>query len=391
MDQDLDLALYAVLQVVKEKRSRRTVALGIGRSKSWVSDKVLAYETHGEEGLKPAKRGPKTPPANRTAMAVEDAIVAMRKMLDEDGLDAGASTIRYHLLEQSGSSPSRATIHRILVDRGFVSPQPQKRPRNSWTRFESHLANETWQTDYCEWTLANGETANILTFIDDYSRMLMALVAVASASAENVIVTFAKATEKWGFPASVLSDNGAAFTGTSRGGINGFEVELFSRGVQVKHGKPYHPQTQGKVERWHATLKKWLRARPRAKTLVELNEQLAKFRDYYNEVRPHSRHEEPPKRAYDRSDKAKPAKEPALSLDTRVRRDRVDSDGKLTLRYQSKMIHLGVGVRHRHKRVIKLINAPEVRVLDAGTFELIAQFRINPDRNYQKALALPGA
>ena len=93
----MDLALYAVQAVLKEKRSRREVALAIGRSKSWVAKMVLAYEASGEAGLLPAKQGPKGPVATRTSAGVEDAIVQMRKMLDQDGLDAGASTIRYHL------------------------------------------------------------------------------------------------------------------------------------------------------------------------------------------------------------------------------------------------------------------------------------------------------
>jgi transposase InsO family protein len=353
-------------------------ALAIGRSKSWVSNKVLAYQALGEVGLVPAKRGPKSSPRNRTSVEVEEAIVRMRKMLDEDGLDAGAVTIRYHLLRQSGSSPSRATIHRILVARGFVTPQPQKRPRSSWIRFESDLANETWQTDFCEWALADGAGVDIITYIDDFARAIMILEAVSAATSENAVKTLTKAAAIYGYPASVLSDNGAPFTATHLGGLNGFEVELFTRGIVVKHGKPYHPQTQGKVERWHLTLKKWLRARPRAKTIAELNEQLRMFCRYYNETRPHSRHGAPPMEVYNRSDKATPKKEPDCSPDTRVRRDRIDKGGKLSLRYGSKLVHLGVGRRHAGKRVIKLINAPEVRVLDAGTFELLARFQINP-------------
>ena len=135
--------------------------------------------------------------------------------------------------------------------------------------------------------------------------MLMTLDAVEGCTGVNAIAALTKAAAKWGYPASVLSDNGASFTSTSRGGINGFEVELLTRGVVIKHGRPCHPQTQGKVERWHLTLKKWLRARPRAETLVELNTQLTTFCAYYNTVRPHSRHDGPPWEAYDKSDKAK--------------------------------------------------------------------------------------
>jgi transposase InsO family protein len=386
----VDLARYAVEAVLKEKRSRREVALAIGRSKSWVSKMVIAYEASGSTGLVPARRGPKPGfGPGRTSACVEDQIVRMRKMLDEDGLDAGASTIRYHLMKQAGSAPSRATIHRILISRGFVSPQPQKRPRSSWKRFEADLANETWQADACEWKLSTGEAVEIVTFIDDYSRMILATSVVRHANSNDAVKTLKKAADIYGFPASVLTDNGAIFTATHLKGINGFEVECMARGIVVKHGKPYHPQTQGKIERWHQTLKKWLTRRPRAKTIFELEVQLEQFCRYYNEVRPHTARGTTPKDAYDKRDKAKPADNPPeLHVDTRMRRDRVDKGGKLTLRYCSALKHLGVGAKHAGKRVIKLIHGPDVKVLDAGTFELIARFRIDPDRDYQKALAL---
>jgi transposase InsO family protein len=276
-----------------------------------------------------------------------------------------------------------------LVARGFVTAQPQKRPRSSWIRFEADLANETWQADVCHWALANGDLADIVTFIDDYSRMIVGTKVVRRCTSIDVISTLKEAASRWGLPASVLTDNGAAFTSTYLGGINGFEVEMLARGIVVKHGKPFHPQTQGKIERYHRTLKAWLRRRKRAETLAELEVQLEQFCDYYNRVRPHSARGTTPREAYDSTDKASPDDNPPmLTVDTRVRRDRIDCGGKLTLRYGSKLRHLGVGRAHARKRVIKLIQGPDVRVIDASTFELLARFKINPDRNYQPALPL---
>lgn len=194
----MDLALYAVEAVLKEKRPRREVALTIGRSKSWVAKMVAAYQRDGEAGLLPAKRGPKVGPG-RTASEVEDAVVRMRKELSDDGLDSGASTIRYHLLAQTGSSPARATIHRILAARGFVQPQPQKRPRSSWQRFEADLANETWQADVCHWRLADEEIVDIVTFIDDYSRMIVGTKVVRNCTSTDVLTTLIKAAASWGY------------------------------------------------------------------------------------------------------------------------------------------------------------------------------------------------
>src|ERR1700689_1003834 len=107
----------------------RAVAAATGRSKSWVQRHVSLYRDGGEAALTPRRRGPKVP-ANLTPAALEDEIVAWRKRLAGDGLDAGARTIRWHLSEGAASAPALSTIHRVLVRRGFVTPQPQKRPRS---------------------------------------------------------------------------------------------------------------------------------------------------------------------------------------------------------------------------------------------------------------------
>ena len=137
----MDLAHYAVTAVLVEGRSVRAVAASTGRSKSWVQRHVTLYREGGEAALVSRKRGPLVA-INRTAPEVEDAIVAMRKHLSDPGYDAGARTLRYHLRMSEGTAPASATIHRVLQRRGFVTPQPQKRPRNSWIRFESALPRD---------------------------------------------------------------------------------------------------------------------------------------------------------------------------------------------------------------------------------------------------------
>jgi transposase len=137
----MDLAQYAVTAVLVEGRSVRAVAASTGRSKSWVQRHVALYREGGEGALLARKRGPASA-LNRTGSDVEDVIVAMRKELVEQGYDAGARTLRYHLVALGGDTPSLSTIHRVLVRRGFVTPQPQKRPRQTWTRFESDLPRD---------------------------------------------------------------------------------------------------------------------------------------------------------------------------------------------------------------------------------------------------------
>ena len=151
--------------------------------------------------------------------------------------------------------PSVSTIYRVLRRRGFVTPEPRKRPRASYIRFQGDLPNECWQSDMTHWQLADGTVVEILTFLDDHSRLALACELFVTVKAGDVRSTFQRTCEHYGVPASVLTDNGAIFNGRSRGGRTGFESDLLGLGVLCKHSTPYHPQTCGKVERWHRTLK----------------------------------------------------------------------------------------------------------------------------------------
>jgi transposase InsO family protein len=378
----MDLAHYAVTAVLVEGRSVRAVAASTGRSKTWVQRHVALYRDGGEAALAPRKRGPATA-SNRTALGMEDTIVAMRKQLLDDGWDAGARTIHYHLAEAGISPPARATIHRVLQRRGFVTPQPQKRPRNSWIRFESDLPNETWQSDMTHWQLENDQHVEIINFIDDYSRAVLCSSVVKVARAADVVRLFFATAALYGLPASVLSDNGAIYTSTYRESHSGLEIDLALLGITFKHGKPYHPQTQGKVERYHQTLKKWLRKQPAASSIEELQHQIDGFVRTYNEVRPHQARGCPPMQAWRALDKATPTLDgQRLLAKTRVRHDRVDKSGCVTLRYRRTMHHVSLGRRYRDQRIIILMADLDVRVITEGG-ELIRHFTLNPSKDYQ--------
>jgi transposase InsO family protein len=378
----MDLAKYAVTAVLVEKRSVRSVAAATGRSKSWVHRHVQLYRDGGEAALEPKKTGPKAHP-HQTPPEVEDAIVALRKQLSEHGWDAGAKTIAWHLNQDGVAAPALITIHRVLRRRGFVTPQPQKRPRSSWIRFESSLPNETWQSDMTHWQLENDEPVEIINFIDDYSRAVLCSSVVKVALAADVVRLFYATVDLYGLPASVLSDNGAIYTTAYRGGHSGLEIELAQLGIRFKHGKPYHPQTQGKVERYHLTLKKWLRKQPAAVSIEELQTQIDCFVKYYNEKRPHQARDCVPMHAWRSLDKATPEfdGQPLLAK-TRVRRDHVDHWGSVTLRYRRKLHHISVGRAHRHKRVIILMADLDVRVIDEDGV-LLRHFELDTTRDYQ--------
>jgi len=378
----MDLAQYAVTAVVVEGRSVRAVAASTGRSKSWVARHVQLYREGGEAALAPKRRGPVTA-KNRTSAPLEDAIVAMRKDLVEHGWDAGARTLAYHLGEAGLEVPALATIHRVLQRRGFVTPQPQKRPRNSWIRFESNLPNETWQSDMTHWQLENNEPVEIINFVDDYSRAVLCSSVVKVARSADVVRLFFKTAALYGFPASVLSDNGAIYTSTYRESHSGLEIDLALLGITFKHGKPYHPQTQGKVERYHQTLKKWLRKQPGAASIDELQHQIDRFVLYYNETRPHQARDCPPMRAWRALDKAAPTLAgQQLLAKTRVRHDRVDDTGCVSLRYRRTLHHISLGRRYRGRRVIILMADLDTRVItDEG--ELLRHFTLNPSKKFQ--------
>ena len=379
----MDLAKYCVNAVLVEGRSVRAAAAATGRSKSWVHRHVALYRAGGDEALVARRRGPKVP-ANLTTAVLEDQIVAWRKRLVEDGLDAGARTIAWHLNQEGATVPSLSTIHRALRRRGFVTPQPQKRPRSSWARFESDLPNETWQSDMTHWHLEDEAPVEIINFIDDYSRAVLASVAVPVATAPEVVRIFFETAAVYGLPRSVLSDNGAIYTCAYRGSHTGMEIELATLGITFKHGKPYHPQTQGKVERYHLTLKKWLSKKPDVATLAELQAQIDRFVHIYNEERPHSARGCPPMVAWRALDKAtiEIDGQPLLAH-TKVRRDRIDKTGCFTLRYRSKLHHVGVGRAHQGKRVLILVAGLDVRVIDEDG-STIRHLELDPSVDYQR-------
>ena len=206
----MSLARLVVTAVRIKGRTKAEVARDYRVSRQWVHELVRRFDAPGEAGLEPRSRRPRGSPG-RTPSAVEDEIVERRKHLADQGLDAGAHTIAFHLHERHGACPSVATIWRILSRRGFVTPQPQKRPRSSFIRFEADQPNERWQADITHWKLAGGTDVEILNVIDGHSRFLVASDARAVTKAPDVVETFHQAAAAHGFPAQMLTDNGAVF------------------------------------------------------------------------------------------------------------------------------------------------------------------------------------
>jgi transposase InsO family protein len=391
-------ARLIITAVVAEGRSKSEVARDYDVSRYWVQRLVHRYAAEGEAAFEPHSRRPHASP-HAVPAAVEDQIVRLRKELSRQGLDAGADTIRTHLARRtprsatsSGMSPpSVSTIWRILARRGFVTSQPQKRPRSSWHRFEAEQPNERWQADTTHWQLADGTGVEILNLLDDHSRLAVACVARRTITGPDVLHCFQDAFVRWGIPASVLTDNGAVFTGLPRrGGRVALEIELGRLGVRFNHSRANHPQTQGKVERFQQTEKKWLAAQPPAKTVAGLQRQLTRFRRYYNEDRPHRAVDrKTPWEAYTARPKAT-ATGPYIDPHWRVRHDQVDKAGTVTLRYNSRLHHIGVGRLHAGTRVTLLVDDLHIRIIDRHTGELLRELTLDPSRDFQPRGVPPG-
>jgi hypothetical protein len=251
-------------------------------------------------------------------------------------------------------------------------------------RFEATLPNECWQSDVTHWRLGDGTEVEIVNFIDDHSRLAVAARALGTATAPQVLQVFRAAGERWGLPVALLTDNGCVYTTWHRGGPNVMQTELLALGIEFRHSRPYHPQTCGKVERFHQTMKAFLAKQPKVGTIAELQAQVDRFVAYYNEVRPHrARERRPPRVAFEARDKARPSG-PMIRVGAgvRVRRDRIDKNGKVTLRHRTRLHHIGVGHAHKGKRVIMLVDGLNVRVVSQDG-ELLRKLTLDPTRDYQ--------
>jgi transposase InsO family protein len=377
----VDKGRYLVEAHLREGRPVAELAAVHGVHPSWIYRLLARYRAEGDAGLIPRSRRPKTSPT-ALSHALENEIVLLRKQLSEDGLDAGAQTIHWHLTRRHRTVPSVSSILRVLRRRGYVTPQPKKRPRSSFVRFEADLPNECWQSDMTHWTLADDAGVEIVNFIDDHSRYCIASVAVPVTRAVDVAEIFTTAIEQHGAPASVLTDNGCIYTAKYRGGKVVMETLTEALGITYKHSSPYHPQTCGKIERFHQTEKKFLAKQPAANSLTELQAHLDRFIAAYNQHRPHrALGRRTPHEAFNARIKAHPpATNPATHF--RVRHDKVDKHGSLTIRYHSKLHHIGMGARHRGQDVVMLIADRDIRIVTPDG-ELLRHLTLDPSRDYQ--------
>jgi transposase InsO family protein len=379
-----------VVKIIAKQLTVTEAAEQYGMSRRHLYRLLARYRDGGLEAVDPQSRRAKTNPRS-TPVEVVERITQLRAELTASGLDAGPATIRWHLERERLMVPSTATIHRILTRAGLVTPEPRKRPRSSYIRFEAAQPNETWQSDFTHWRLADGTDVEILNWLDDHARYLLSCTAHTPVTGDDVISTFLATTEEHGIPASTLTDNGRVYTARSGGGRNAFEHLLPVLGVKQKNGKPNHPQTQGKIERFHQTQKRWLAQQPTATTVPELQTQLNQLRTEYNEHRPHRALDRAtPSETYHATPKALPA--PGRLPDQyRLRYDRIDTDGHVSIRRAGRMHHLGIGRRHTGKRILAIADETTITVIHLDTGEILSEHHIEPAHGYwRNHLTPPG-
>jgi transposase InsO family protein len=355
------------------------VCAELGISTSTFYELKSRFRDEGPAGLEPRSRRPHRSP-NATPAWLEEEVVRLRKELP---IDNGADVIGYWLRKRGIDPPSDRTIHRVLVRRGMVTPQPQKRPKSSFRRFEFEAPNACWQIDATAWPMATGATAWIMDVLDDHSRVLTAAKVGSGPTTQLAVKTILSAAERWGLPAMVLSDNGTCFTGgPSVEAGAAFPAALGALGVRAITSAPYHPQTCGKIERFHQTLKRWLDTQALASTHRQLQAQLDRYLEHYNFARPHRALRSRghiPATAWEATPRQGPQDQalpvpPTVSIGAH----KVAVNGALSIDRRHVM-SIGSEWAGRHLTVVRY--GDRVAVLNGH--DLVAQLTIDPSRRYQ--------
>jgi transposase InsO family protein len=346
------------------------------------------YRLEGEAVLAVGSRAAKRV-ANRTPPDVEELIVALRKQLGEEGLDSGPATIRHHLglalaERGDGRSPSEATIWRVLGRRGFITAQPEKAPKCAHRRFVAGRANECWQVDDTGWELDDGREVKIINILDDCSRVAVASVAMRTVNSERALEAILAGAARWALPERMLADNGPPYRDTLAAG-------LAQLGVAFGHSRLYHPQTCGKVERFHQTLKQFLAAHDPPANLAHLQALIDRFVALYNHQRPHRGIGRAiPAQVWTDTPKSGPANH-RLDTPTRIYHGTVTKTGVIEVGKhhhqpgqdrRPSMIQLGSA--HRGKPATVVITGTACHVFSGG--HLIRRLTLDPTRRYQRLL-----
>jgi transposase InsO family protein len=228
-------------------------------------------------------RRPRSSP-RQTAPGVQDHVLAIRQRFPF----YGGRKIRHLLLKEGVAHPPAASTITAILDRhGLLSPE-RRRVRN-WQRFEHAAPNALWQMDFKgHFAVSRGRRCHPLTVLDDHSRFCVCLAACEDELGTTVLKHLMAAFERYGLPGCILTDNGAPWGSSGQGLYTRFSARLIRLGISVRHGQPLHPQTQGKDERFHRTLKlEVISQQPAWYDIPYVQAAFDRWRPHYNFVRPH--------------------------------------------------------------------------------------------------------
>ena len=371
------------------------VSASYGVARSWIYELLARYRAEGDAAFEPRSRRPHHQPTAIPAGTAE-LIIRLRRQLARQGLDAGAHTIAWHLAQQHQLTVSEATIWRTLQRAGLITPEPKKKPKTAYICFAAEQPNQMWQTDFTHYRLTRpdgtpGADVEILTFLDDHSRYALSVTCHQPVTGPAVVAAFRQTVADQGIPASVLSDNGMVFTTRFAGG----------------HSRPRHhqrlpsrtPPSRRDAEALQAEPPHHLR---QSGTLPTNVEEMARCPAAAtpdrgraaSPLRPIRRllqqlpaaplpGRRTPAAAYQARPKATPRHLPSTQPQARVRRDIIDTGGKLTLRHNGRLHHIGVGRTHARTPILMLINGLHIRIIHATTGEFIRELTLNPAVDYQ--------
>lgn len=270
-------------------------------------------------------RRPATSP-HRTPPEVELAVLTLR-----DAHPAWGGRKLHHRLKALGQpAPAPSTITRILREHGRLPTSPSDGSPRRWQRFERDTPNALWQMDFkSPVELERGGSAHPLTVIDDHSRYALNVSACGDQRRATVQDRLTHVFQRYGLPCALLSDNGSPWGCPWGHAFTKLEVWLMRLEIAVKHGRPYHPQTQGKDERFHRTLQVELLQGRRFADHAALQGALDPWRQTYNHERPHEALSmATPGERYRPSVRTMPSALPALEYDARDEVRKVDASGQ---------------------------------------------------------------
>jgi putative transposase len=334
----------------------------------------------------PRSRRPKTSPG-ATPQEIVAQIVALRgELAPDNGADAIIAALVPAAAAQGWAQrgwrvPHRSTVNKILARQGLVTAQPAKRPRSSFRRFAYARPRDCYQIDATEVKLAGGEAVVIFDVLDDCTRLLAACRAAPAETAAAAVAAITAAAAAHGAPGIVLCDNGTAFSGGRARGQGAFTRTVTAMGTRLIHSSPYHPQTCGKVERHHQTLKRWLATRPAPATLPALQHLLDDYRGYYNTRRHHTTLGATPRHAWDTAPAhGGPGHLPAQD-DATIHHLTVTANG--TIKLGNHKISLGT---HRARQRITAIRDHDRVTCYTPDGTPIGHIHLNHDKTYQGSL-----